>query len=84
MARRVSFPFGAWPIEMCVSTAAAYVDEPSIDAFLAKVKVGIYGPPAKRPGMQDKWHRHKLDQDVARRHGIRLDKLVIEDVMELI
>lgn len=42
MARAVACPSGAWPLEMRAETAAAYCDEPSINAFLAKVDRGIY------------------------------------------
>jgi len=36
MARPVVCPSGAWPLEMRAGTAAAYCDEPSVDAFLTE------------------------------------------------
>ena len=46
MARAVAPPLGSWPLEMRAETAAAYCDEPSVEAFLAKVARGIYPQPA--------------------------------------
>jgi hypothetical protein len=85
MARNVATPLGSWPLEMRVDTAAAYCDEPSVDAFLTKVARGVYPQPARAKGCLPKWHRAKLDQYVARRHGLRRDGLALsEDVVELI
>lgn len=64
-------PFGVWPAEMRAETAAAYVDEPSVEAFLSKVQRHVYSQPTRAPGCLPKWHRLKLDQDIARRHGLR-------------
>ena len=50
MARPVAYPPGCWPQEMRAETAAAYCDEPSVDAFLAKVDKGIYARPARQRG----------------------------------
>jgi hypothetical protein len=83
MARPTTFPPGSWPLEMRAPTAAAYCDEPSVDAFLAKVERGIYPQPARHPGCAPKWHRAKLDRDIARRHNID-DLIVVEDVTGLI
>ena len=71
-------------MEMRAETAAAYCDEPSVEAFLSKVKLGIYSPPSKAPSCLPKWHRLKLDADIARRHGIRLELPIVEDVSDLI
>lgn len=85
MARPVAYPNGAWPQEMRAETAAAYVDEPSVDAFLAKVAKGVYAQPARITGALPKWHRAKLDRDIARRHGLQFDGPTLsEDVTELI
>jgi hypothetical protein len=83
-ARPVAFPPGTWPAEMRAETAAAYVDEPSVNAFLDKVARGIYGEPSRRAGCLPKWHREKLDADLRRRHGLQVagDK-VIEDISDL-
>ena len=70
---------------MRAETAAAYCDEPSIDAFLAKVQRGVYSAPIRAKGCLPKWHRSKLDRDIARRHGLRFDNVaVIEDATDLI
>ena len=66
-------------------TAAAYCDEPSVEAFLSKVKQGTYPKPCIRNGMLPKWHRAKLDEAIALRHGLLpVGGLVTEDVAELI
>jgi hypothetical protein len=70
---------------MRAKTAAAYCDEPSVDAFLAKVQRGIYSQPARAKGALPKWHRAKLDCDIARRHGIRFEgPSISENAAELI
>lgn len=85
MARPATIPAGSWPLEMRAETAAAYCDEPSVDAFLSKVGRGIYSPPARMKGCLPKWHRLKLDRDIARRHGLRFDHIALtEDVTELL
>lgn len=83
MARAVQYPPGSWPLEMRAVTAAAYCDEPSVEAFLRKVERGIYSQPALQRGCAPKWHRAKLDRDIARRHNID-DLIVVEDVTGLI
>jgi hypothetical protein len=85
MARPVVCPSGAWPLEMRAGTAAAYCDEPSIDAFLTKVDRGIYSQPVRQKGCLPKWHRSKLNQDIARRHSVILHGPdLVEDVTGLI
>jgi hypothetical protein len=86
MIRRARVPSGCWPLEMRSETAAAYVDEPSVEAFLDKVHRGVYSTPIKENGCLPKWHRDKLDRDVARRHGLPCDNVAsaAEDVSELI
>jgi hypothetical protein len=86
MVRRVNFPPGAWPNEMRAETAAAYCDEPSVEAFLSKVKLRAYPSPCRQRGMLPKWHRSKLDEAIARRHGLLVtgDSLLAENVVELI
>jgi hypothetical protein len=69
---------------MRAETAAAYCDEPSVPAFLAKVSKGVYPPPTREKGSLPKWHRYKLDASIARRHGLRHDRPEIEDATVLI
>jgi hypothetical protein len=83
MTRAVAYPPGSWPLEMRAETAAAYCDEPSVEAFLSKVGKGIYSQPGRQRGCSPKWHRAKLDRDIARRHNIA-DLIVVEDATRLI
>jgi hypothetical protein len=72
-------------MEMRASTAAAYCDEPSVEAFLSKVDRGFYSRPVHVKGCLPKWHRGKLDRDIARRHGLRFDEVAVsEDATDLI
>ncbi len=84
MSRKVSYPIGAWPTEMRGETAAAYCDEPSVEAFLTKVKQGVYPSPCRQVGILPKWHRVRLDEAIARRHGLLHGTLLAEDPTELI
>lgn len=82
--RPVSYPLGCWPAEMRSETAAAYVDEPSVTAFLAKVDRGLYSQPVRANGCLPKWHREKLDLDLRRRHNLRaVDGEVVEDISDM-
>ena len=85
MIRHAKVPLGSWPLEMRSETAAAYVDEPSVEAFLVKVARGVYSKPTQVRGCLPKWHRHKLDRDIARRHGLPFDEPTLaEDAADLI
>ena len=85
MSRPVANRWAAWPLEMRADTAAAYCDEPSVEAFLAKVAKGIYPPPFRCKGALPKWHRAKLDSAIARRHGLVVGGgAEVEDVAALI
>jgi hypothetical protein len=83
MVRLVAEMGERWPREMRAETAAA-CDEPSVEAFRAKVDKGIYSQPARQTGCLPKWHRGKLDKDIARRHGLQPTEEVAEDVVGLI
>jgi hypothetical protein len=69
---------------MRAETAAAYCDEPSVEAFLAKVARDAYPAPMRCKGSLPKWHRHKLDAAIARRHGLQAGHPEIEDAAALI
>ena len=84
MSRVVAIPYGSWPQEMRAETAAAYCDEPSVEAFHSKVVKGIYPQPARIKGALPKWHRSKLDAAIAQRHGLQLVASMAEDVTGLI
>jgi hypothetical protein len=84
MSRAVAIPNGSWPLEMRAETAAAYCDEPSVEAFLKKVP-HLYSEPARSKGSLPKWHRAKLDRDIARRHGLQVHgPQLVEDAAGLI
>jgi hypothetical protein len=85
VSRPAAYPNGAWPLEMRAETAAGYADEPSVEAFLRKVEQGVYPAPKRAPGCLPKWHRSKLEQAIARRHGLRFETPdLAEDASELI
>jgi hypothetical protein len=70
---------------MRAETAAAYGDEPSVEAFLSKVRRGVYPEPVRLPGCLPKWHRSRLDEAIARRHGLQIDSSrLTEEVEDLI
>jgi hypothetical protein len=82
---RSAIPSGAWPLEMRAQMAAAYCDEPSVDAFLAKVRLGVYSAEIWEKGCLPKWHRLELDRDIAHRHGLSFDDgVLIEDATDLV
>jgi hypothetical protein len=84
-ARIARGPEGAWPQEMRAEKAAAYCDEPSVDAFIAKVAKGIYPAPLRALGCRPKWSRARLDVAIARRHGLHVEAAcVAENVEDLI
>ena len=68
---------------MSADFAAGYCGEPSVEAFLAKVPK-VYPEPTRAPGVLPKWHRQKLDQAIDRRHGLRADGPLVEDLEALI
>jgi hypothetical protein len=68
---------------MTAQYAAGYCGEPSVEAFLDKVKAGIYPQPIHCRGSLPKWHRHKLGTTIDRRHGLS-DGFEIEDATALI
>jgi hypothetical protein len=84
MSRPVAIPVGSWPLEMRDETAAAYCDEPSVDAFHTKVRKRIYPAPMRCKGSLPKWHRQKLDAAIALRHGLHSSPPEIEDAAALI
>jgi hypothetical protein len=52
---------------------------------MAKVSRRVYSQPKREHGCLPKWSRLKLDQDIARRHGLQVGcSMLSEDVSELI
>ena len=74
LAQDNAYP-GAWPRLMRAETAAAYVDEKSVDAF--RRGVGTLWPnPKKVAGKGDRWLRDDLDraiEQIATPHGTLRD-----------
>lgn len=79
---RHAIPYGAWPMEMRADMAAAFCDEPSVEAFKAKVERGIYSQPVRQKGCLPKWHRERLTHDIAVRHGLQHELLPIRKNLE--
>lgn len=83
--RPVSIPAGSWPLEMRAETAAAYCDEPSVQAFTAKVDKGVYPAPFRARGCLPKWHRQRLDHAIAVRHGLAsIQTLPVENIEDML
>ena len=64
MSRPVSNP-GSWPRLMRAATAAAYVDEKSVESFLSAVGI-LYPEPIDVPGKGKRWLRDALDDAIDR------------------
>lgn len=67
MTRRPHNP-GTWPRLMRAATAAAYVDEESVEAFRRKVGV-VYPGPVTARGCRQRWLRDDLDRAIERMAG---------------
>ena len=79
---RQSIPYGAWPMEMRADLAAAFCDEPSVEAFKTKVERGIYPQPVRQKGCLPKWHRERLTHDIAHRHGLQHELPLLRQNLE--
>ena len=60
MTRPTHTPTGAWPALMSAATAAAYVDEPSVEAFLKRAGA-VYPAGRTIRGRGRVWARGDLD-----------------------
>jgi len=61
-------PAGSWPRLMRAETAAAYLDEKSVEAFRRGVGT-IYPKPRKVAGKGDRWFKDDLDRAIDRLAG---------------
>lgn len=52
---------GSWPALMHADMAAAYLDEPNSDAFLRKVRAGIYPGGVRLRQCHRRWRKADLD-----------------------
>jgi hypothetical protein len=59
---------GCWPRLMRAETAAAYVDEKSVEAFRRGVG-SLYPNPIRVPGKGDRWLREDLDAAIEKLTG---------------
>lgn len=67
MTRRPHNP-GSWPRLMRAETAAAYVDEASVQSFRRKVG-SVYPLPIVAKGMRARWDREELDRAIGAMRG---------------
>ena len=65
---------------MRADTAAAYVDEKSVDAFLRAVGT-LYPPPVNVPGKGHRWLRDQLDEAIDR---LFASDDTIRDIVDLV
>ena len=63
---------GAWPRLMRISTAAAYVDERSVDAFRRSLGT-LWPKPLKLAGKGQRWLKEDLDEAIEKASHRPLD-----------
>ena len=63
MTRSTHTPGEIWPVLMRAATAAAYLDEVSVDSFRRRVG-SIYPRPVKLRGRGELWLREDLDKSI--------------------
>lgn len=63
MTRSTHTPGTTWPVLMRATTAAAYLDEVSVESFRRRVG-SIYPRPVKISGRGELWLREDLDKSV--------------------
>ena len=68
MSEHPAHNYSAWPDQMRAETAAAYCDEPSVDAFRRSVGK-LYPYPYKVPRKGDRWSRRELEAALRRLRG---------------
>lgn len=68
MSRPTHTPGETWPRLMRAATAAAYVDEPSVESFLRAVG-SAYPKPLNISGKGKRWLREDLDRAIDRLSG---------------
>lgn len=59
---------GVWPEQMQADMAAAFCDEPSVEAF--RRKVGSVYPQGNKITGTLKWHKEILERSLAKIHGL--------------
>jgi hypothetical protein len=84
MTHPIYNPAGSWPRLMRAETAAAYLDEKSVEAFRRGVGT-IYPRPIKVTGKGDRWLRDDLDAAIEKtdkpsKLGPRRERRVVKPV----
>lgn len=79
MSRNPKNP-GAWPRWMCAATAAGYVDERSVEAFLRKAG-SVYPAASCGKGRTAKWDKEEIDQVMNARKGTPMTVLDAANVL---
>lgn len=80
MTRATNTPGETWPILMRAATAAAYVDEASVESFRRRVG-SLYPLPKRVRGRGELWLRDDLDK-IVNQLSARSDK--IQDAAEVL
>lgn len=80
MVSHTNNPGATWPVLMRAKTAAAYVDEASVEAFRRRVG-SVYPRPKKIRGRGELWLRDDLDR-IVDQLSARVDK--IRDAAEVL
>jgi hypothetical protein len=80
MKRIPHSPSGAWPRLMRADTAAAYLDEKSVEAFLRAVG-SLYPEPITLSGKGSRWLKDSLDRAIDRLSGPAATVRDIADAM---
>ncbi|MFZ4807523.1 MAG: hypothetical protein ACOYLQ_09720 [Hyphomicrobiaceae bacterium] len=70
---------GQWPRLMRAETAAAYVDERSVESFLRRAGK-VYPPGRKVSGRGRVWAREDLDRAIGLLNGERLAESLADDL----
>jgi hypothetical protein len=78
--KRPAQHYEAWPEQMRAETAAAFCDEPSVDAFRRSVGK-LYPRPYKVPGKGDRWSREELEAALKRLRGEAVEIADAGDVL---
>lgn len=80
MPRQPQSPNGAWPPLMRAETAAAYLDEVSVQAFRRKVG-SVYPRPVNVSGRGQVWLKDDLDRAISKLDG---KGAVVQDAADLL
>ena len=80
ISERPAHHYGAWPEQMRAETAAAFCDEPSVDAFRRSVGK-LYPRPYWVPGKGERWSKGELE---AALKGLRGGTADVQDAADVL